>query len=68
MDDVLSTGGTLTQIVKTLKEVCKVDVVDIHLIFNKHEHPKEIEEAIGMPIHVMLNVKIEDGRVVEFTP
>jgi adenine phosphoribosyltransferase len=66
--DVLSTGGTLIQTVKTLKEVCKVDVVDIHLIFNKHEHPEQIEEAIGMPIHVMLNVKVEDGRVVEFTP
>jgi adenine phosphoribosyltransferase len=68
VDDVLSTGGTLIQTVRTLKEVCKVDVVAIHLIFNKHERPEEIEAAIGMPIHVMLNVKVEDGRVVEFTP
>jgi adenine phosphoribosyltransferase len=68
VDDVLSTGGTLIQTVRTLKEVCKVDVVAIHLIFNKHEHPEAIEEAIGMPIHVMLNVKVVDGKVVEFQP
>ncbi|NIP34891.1 MAG: adenine phosphoribosyltransferase [Thermoplasmata archaeon] len=68
VDDVLSTGGTLIQTIKTLKEVCQVDVREVHLIFNKHEHPEEIEAAIGMPINVMLNVKVVDGKVVEFTP
>jgi adenine phosphoribosyltransferase len=68
VDDVLSTGGTLIQTVRTLKEVCKVDVREIHLIFNKHEHPEDIEAAVGLPIHVMLNVRVEGGKVVEFTP
>ncbi len=68
VDDVLSTGGTLIQTVRTLRDKCGVDVREVHLIFNKHEHPEEIEAAIEMPIHVMLNVKVVDGRVVEFTP
>ena len=68
VDDVLSTGGTLIQTVRTLKEVCQVDVKHIHIVFNKHEHPEEIEEAIGQPIHVLLNVKVEGGRVIEFEP
>ncbi len=68
VDDVLSTGGTLIQTVRTLREVCKVDVREIHLIFNKHEHPEEIEAAVGLPINVMLNVRVEGGKVVEFTP
>lgn len=68
VDDVLSTGGTLIQTVRTLQDVCHVDVVEVHMIFNKHEHPEEIEKAIGMPINVMLNVKVEGGRVVEFSP
>lgn len=68
VDDVLSTGGTLIQTVRTLKEVCKVEVKAIHMIFNKHERPWEIEEAIGQPIHVLLNVKVENGKVVEFQP
>ncbi len=68
VDDVLSTGGTLIQIVRTLKDVCGVDVRHIHIVFNKHERPAEIEEAIGQPIHIQLNVKVEDGKVVEFEP
>lgn len=68
VDDVLSTGGTLIQTVRTLRDVCKVDVREVHLVFNKHEHPEEIEAAIGMPIHVMLNVRVVDGKVVEFQP
>ena len=68
VDDVLSTGGTLIQTVRTLRDEVGVDVAEIHLIFNKHEHPEEVEAAIGMPIHVMMNVRVEDGRVVEFTP
>ncbi len=68
VDDVLSTGGTLVQTIRTLREVCKVDVREVHLVFNKHEHPEEIEAAIGMPIHVMLNVRVVDGKVVEFQP
>ena len=68
VDDVLSTGGTLIQTVRTLKEVCGVDVKHIHIVFNKHEHPEEIEEAIGQPIHALLNVKVEGGRVIEFEP
>ena len=68
VDDVLSTGGTLVQTVRTLRDVCKVDVREVHVVFNKHQHPEEIEQAIGMPIHFMLNVKVEAGRVVEFEP
>lgn len=67
VDDVLSTGGTMIQTVNTLKE-CGVDVKHIHVVFNKHQHPEEIEQAIGMPIHVLLHVRVEGDRVVEFEP
>jgi adenine phosphoribosyltransferase len=67
VDDVLSTGGTLIQTVRTLR-ACGIEICHIHVIFNKHENLPEIEEAIGMPIQVLLNVKVEGGRVVEFEP
>lgn len=67
VDDVLSTGGTLTAVVRALKQ-SGVVVRHIHVIFNKHERPSEIEAEVGLPIHFLLNVRVEDGRMVEFTP
>jgi adenine phosphoribosyltransferase len=67
VDDVLSTGGTLVQTVRTLRD-CGIEICHIHVIFNKHERIREIEEAVGLPINVLLNVKVEGDRVVEFEP
>jgi adenine phosphoribosyltransferase len=65
VDDVLSTGGTLVNTVRKLKEA-GIDILNIHIIFNKHEDLGEIEDAVGQPVHVLLNVKVEGDRVVEF--
>jgi adenine phosphoribosyltransferase len=67
VDDVLSTGGTMIQTVNTLKER-GVNIRHIHVVFNKHERMSEIEDAIGMPINALLNVKVREGKVVEFDP
>ena len=67
VDDVLSTGGTLMSTVKTLRE-CGIEVCHVHVVFNKHERKRELENELGMPIHELLNVKVEGGRVVEFEP
>jgi adenine phosphoribosyltransferase len=65
VDDVLSTGGTLVAVVKALEQH-GIKIKHIHIIFNKTERKGEIEREIGHPIHVLMNVRVEDGRMVEF--
>ena len=67
VDDVLSTGGTLLGIVRTLRE-CGIEVCHVHVVFNKHLRKADVEQELGMPIHELLNVKVENGRVVVFEP
>jgi len=67
VDDVLSTGGTLVAVVRALKSI-GVSVEDIHVVFNKHPHKEQLEAEVGQPIHVLMNVTVRDGRMVEFEP
>jgi adenine phosphoribosyltransferase len=67
VDDVLSTGGTLVAVIKALQSMGVV-IKHIHVVFNKHPHKDQIEEEIGLRIHELMNVRVEDGRMVEFEP
>jgi len=67
VDDVLSTGGTLVAVVKALRSI-GVKVEHIHVVFNKHPDKEQLEREIGQRIHVLMHVKVENGRMVEFEP
>ncbi len=63
VDDVLSTGGTLKAVVEALR-TAGATVVDLLVVFDKMEDRSALEEAVGMPIKVLLRVDVVDGKVV----
>ncbi len=63
VDDVVSTGGTITPTIKALKEM-GVKVVDVVVVVNKHRRIHELEDGIGMKIKTLVDVDIIDGKVV----
>jgi adenine phosphoribosyltransferase len=63
VDDVLSTGGTLTAIIKTLRGI-GADVVDILTVFEKVGVREQLEEELGARIKTLVQVEVVDGKVV----
>lgn len=63
IDDVLSTGGTLRSTVKALREHGMI-VTEIIIILNKSDNDKALSEELGIPIRVLLNVGVRDGKPV----
>jgi len=63
IDDVLSTGGTLKAIIKTLQDL-DVDICDVMVVFEKVGVKESLEEELGVEIKSLLKVKM-DGSEVE---
>ena len=63
VDDVVSTGGTITPTIKALQEMGVV-VVDVVVVVNKNRKIHELEEGIGLKIKTLVDVDIVDGKVV----
>ena len=62
VDDVLSTGGTMTAIVNGLKTT-GAKITDIVVIVNKNRNIETIEGKIGMRIKTVVNIEIVEGKV-----
>lgn len=58
VDDVLSTGGTLTALVKALKEM-GINIRGIFIAINKGDKEK-IEKEIGIKIKTIVNIEVND--------
>lgn len=58
VDDVVSTGGTLIAVVLALKSM-GVDIKKIGIAVNKG-NIEDIEEKIGMPIHTLVDIDVND--------
>lgn len=63
IDDVLSTGGTLTCIVETLREM-DIKINEVIMAVEKTEKKKELEERLGITIKTLVKVKVEGGKVI----
>ena len=63
VDDVVSTGGTITPTILALKDM-GLEVVDIVVVVNKNRKIHELEEKIGIGIKTLVDVDIVDGKVV----
>lgn len=63
VDDVLSTGGTLRAIVHALRSI-GAEIVDTVIVFNKLGNKEVLEEELDLRIKVLLNVQVENGKVV----
>ncbi len=64
VDDVVSTGGTLSAIVTALRSLGAV-VADVLIVFDKAPDKAAVEKEIGLPIKTLLAVEVRDGKLVE---
>jgi len=62
VDDVLSTGGTITAVVDGIKKI-GARISDIVVVVNKNRNIKELEEKIGQRIKTIVNIEIVEGKV-----
>ena len=63
VDDVLSTGGTLSAIISTLKKL-GITINCIFIAVDKGNVAKKIIEKFKIKIDVLVNIDIVDGKVV----
>jgi len=62
LDDVLSTGGTLSGITGALEEI-GAEISDIVCVIKKEDGPNKLAED-GYDAKTLINVTVEDGEVV----
>ncbi|MFB6297924.1 MAG: hypoxanthine/guanine phosphoribosyltransferase [Salinirussus sp.] len=62
LDDVLSTGGTLSAVLGALEEI-GAEVVDTVAVIKKADGGDKVAEA-GYDVKTLINVVVEDGEVV----
>lgn len=63
VDDVLSTGGTISAMVRAMRERIGCEITDIVMVFDKSGNKASVESNIGMSIKTLLKVTISEGRV-----
>lgn len=63
VDDVVSTGGTLTAVLKALKKM-GTEIVDVMTIIEKGEGKEIVERETGIPVKTLVRANVIDGRVV----
>ena len=63
VDDVVSTGGTLTAVINELKSI-GVNLVDTVVVVEKGEGKGIVEEATGEDIKTLVKLDVVDGKVV----
>jgi len=64
VDDVLSTGGTVTAVVKGLRSL-GAEVVDALIVFEKTRERARMEKDLGLRIKTLLAVEVRAGKLVE---
>ncbi len=62
VDDVLSTGGTITAVVGGIKKI-GAKISDIVVVVNKNRNIEEVEKKIGFKIKTIVNIEIVNGKV-----
>jgi adenine phosphoribosyltransferase len=63
VDDVLSTGGTLSAVISTLKKI-GVIIKGIFIVVDKGNVAKQITDKFQVAIDTIVNIDIVDGEVV----
>ncbi|AMK16069.1 hypoxanthine/guanine phosphoribosyltransferase [Methanobrevibacter olleyae] len=63
VDDVVSTGGTLTAVINELKSI-GVNLVDTVVVVEKGEGKSIVEEATGEEIKTLVKLDVVDGKVL----
>lgn len=62
IDDVVSTGGTLTSVIKALDKI-GANIIHIILPIEKDDGRKIVEENTGKKLSTLVKIKMVDGKV-----
>jgi adenine phosphoribosyltransferase len=62
VDSVVSTGGTLSALIKALREA-GAEIVDVVVIVEKGDGRQSVEKETGIKVKTMVRVEISDGKV-----
>jgi len=63
VDDVLSTGGTLSAVISTLKKL-EVIIKGIFIVIDKGNVAKQITDKFKVAIDIIANIEVVDDKVV----
>ena len=63
VDDVLSTGGTLSAVISTLKKL-GVIIKGIYIVIDKGNVAKQITDKFDVAIDIIVNIDVVDDKVV----
>lgn len=61
VDDIISTGGTVKELVANLRDMGVV-VTEVVCLLNKSKDVKKLEKEIGVPIKTVITIEIVDGK------
>ncbi len=64
VDDVISTGGTLTAIVRALRQI-GAEVTEALIVFEKTREKPRMERELGLRIQTLMAVEVVGGKLVE---
>ena len=63
IDDVVSTGGTLTAVLNALKSI-GAEIMDVMVVIDKGQGKSIVERKTGLKIKSLIKVKVKDNKVV----
>ena len=63
VDDVVSTGGTMTAVIKAL-QLIGTEIVDVMAIIEKGSGKEFVERETGIKVNTLVRANVVDGKVV----
>ncbi|HDM66963.1 MAG TPA: adenine phosphoribosyltransferase, partial [Thermoplasmatales archaeon] len=63
VDDVLSTGGTLKAVLKSLRDM-NINVKTVVIALDKGRVAEDIEKEMGIPIYSLIHVDVRDEQII----
>lgn len=63
VDDVISTGGTMTALIRTLRENIGAIITDVLVPINKNRGKDIVKKNTGIEVKTMVEVSMVDGRI-----
>lgn len=63
VDDVVSTGGTMTAVIKALKRI-ETEIVDVMAIIEKGDGREFVEKETGTKVKTLVRANVMGGKVV----
>ena len=63
IDDVVSTGGTMTAVLKALQNM-GLEILDVVAVIEKGSGKERVEAETGLEVKTLVKVDVQDGEVV----